>query len=334
MQRLINIDIDNSFGLHVEAQELWQIAFDSDLPEAIQALKDRGSHWLVVGDASNLILPSQLSLAVLQDTRKTFSWEDAQLAAASGCPWDLLVESAVEAGYWGIENLSGIPGRVGAAPIQNIGAYGAQLSDTLHSVRVFNTESMAYEELPADALRLGYRDSLFKSTEGAHYIVVDVHLQLSSVFTPNLSYPGMSELLPRATSSLGLSALGIREHVLRLRGEKLPDPRIRGNVGSFFKNPMLNSMQQERCAEKGIAVYRTESGFKASAAQMIEHSGLKGRESGGAKVSSQHALVIENIGDATYEDVLYLKNEIQHRVSDTFSVWLEPEPQILSQQAT
>jgi UDP-N-acetylmuramate dehydrogenase len=270
-------------------------------------------------------------LAVLQDTRKTITWEDDQLVAASGCAWDHLVAVAVEAGYFGLENLSGIPGRVGAAPIQNIGAYGAQLSDTLHSVRVFNSQSMAYEELPANSLRLGYRDSLFKSKEGAHYIVVEVNLHLSSVFTPNLSYPGLNVLLARGSSAPDLTALSVREHVLRLRGEKLPDPRIRGNVGSFFKNPMLDSMQLEKCTARGIRVYRTEFGYKASAAQMIERSGLKGHRSGSAKVSSQHALVIENLGDATYEEVVHLKNEIQHRVSDIFSVWLEPEPQIFPQ---
>jgi len=331
MQRLINTAIDNSFGLRVDAQESWQIAFDSDLPEVIQTLKDRCSNWLVVGDASNLILPSQLPLAVLQDTRKTITWEDDQLVAASGCAWDYLVAAAVEAGYFGLENLSGIPGRVGAAPIQNIGAYGAQLSDTLHSVRVFNTQSMVYEELPANALRLGYRDSLFKSKEGAHYIVVDINLHLASVFTPNLSYPGLNVLLARGRSAPDLTALSVREHVLRLRGEKLPDPRTRGNVGSFFKNPMLDSMQREKCLSRDVTVYRTEYGFKASAAQMIQRSGLKGHRSGGAKVSSQHALVIENLGDATYEEVVHLKNEIQHRVSDIFSVWLEPEPQIFPQ---
>lgn len=333
MQRTTNAHIENTFGLPVEAPELWRLEFDADLPSAIAELQKRNLKWLIVGDASNLLLPPELTHVVLQDTREFIEREDNCIQASSGCPWDALVEEAVSAGLYGIENLSGIPGRVGAAPIQNIGAYGAQLSDCLESVVIFDAQSMAYEEWPAEALRLGYRDSIFKAKEGAHYIVVDVKLRLKQDFTPNLDYPGLNELLGDARrENRSVSALDVRHAVLRLRQKKIPNPRARGNVGSFFKNPIINRAQREACEVRGLTIYQTEQGDKASAAQMIEFSKLKGMRFGGAMVSLQHALIIENVDGATYNDVLQLKREVQLRVEDVFSVQLEVEPQIIPER--
>ena len=321
--------IRNTFGLPVRGQALHDVDFASDLPRTLRGIQREKQNWCVIGDASNAILPPFVPVAVLRDTNTSIGIDGNYVRAAAGCSWDELVSFTIRSELYGLENLSGIPGRVGAAPIQNIGAYGAQLADTLVELTVFDGLRQRYETMDTSELGLGYRTSRFKKSSESHLVIVDVLLKLSEQFVPNIDYQGVAQSISvDPASGSHVTASEVRSAVLKLRASKLPNPDKVGNVGSFFQNPVVTDGEARRLSRLGLQIWEGSAGTKISAAQLIEQSGLKGQSMGGARVSKRHSLVLENAGDATYQDVVQLMRHVQDTVLQRFGVSLTPEPHI------
>jgi UDP-N-acetylmuramate dehydrogenase len=310
----------NSFGVEASAGLLIEIESEEDvlsLP-AFNPTRD-----LVLGGGSNVVFASDVPGTVFHNhilgrTIIEDSAEHAVLEIGAGENWHQLVRWSLERGLSGLENLSLIPGQAGAAPIQNIGAYGVELSSALRGVTAWDWQRSAWVCFESADCQLGYRDSLFKSAAADRYLVTSLQLRLNRVFRPQLDYAGLSDTL----SGMGVehpSARDVSDAVIRLRRRKLPDPAVTGNAGSFFKNPELDPEQAHAlaAAHPGLPVWPTDDGrSKLSAAWMIENCGLKGLREGDAAVSEQHALVLVNLGSASGKNIVTLARRIQSSATD------------------
>jgi UDP-N-acetylmuramate dehydrogenase len=323
----------NSFGVEASAGLLIEIESEEDvlsLP-AFNPTRD-----LVLGVGSNVVFASDVPGTVFHNhilgrTIIEDSAEHAVLEIGAGENWHQLVRWSLERGLSGLENLSLIPGQAGAAPIQNIGAYGVELSSVLRGVTAWDWQRSAWVCFESADCQLGYRDSLFKSAAADRYLLTSLQLRLNRVFRPQLDYAGLSDTL----SGMGVehpSARDVSDAVIRLRRRKLPDPAVTGNAGSFFKNPELDPEQAHAlaAAHPGLPIWPTDDGrSKLSAAWMIENCGLKGLREGDAAVSEQHALVLVNLGSASGKNIVTLARRIQSIVADRFGLMLEPEPRLI-----
>ncbi len=323
----------NTFGVTATAGLLITVEREEDVLE-LPAF-DPGSD-LVLGDGSNILLVGDvpgtvfhnriLGRAIVADDGET-----ALVEIGAGENWHDLVRWTLENGLCGLENLSLIPGSAGAAPIQNIGAYGVELSSVLDGVTAWDWQSAAWVSFSAQDCRLDYRDSLFRSTAPGRYLITSIRLRLGRTFRPQLDYAGLQEEL----ASRGIdrpSARDVSEAVIRLRRRKLPDPAEIGNAGSFFKNPAVDATLADRllAAHAGLPCWPAADGLiKLSAAWMIERCGLKGYRQGNAAVSARHALVLVNCGAAGGAEILALARTVQGAVADRFGVGLEPEPRVV-----
>lgn len=288
---------------------------------------------LVIGGGSNLLLTRDVDGLVLHMTLtgKAIVGEtgDAILVrAGAGENWHDFVRHTLDAGLGGLENLSLIPGTVGASPIQNVGAYGLETRDVFHSLSAFDVATGTTRTMTAADCRFGYRDSVFKQPAGRHLIVLDVTFALPRAWTPNLRYAELA----RALDEQGIvdpTPRQVSDAVVAIRRRKLPDPAEIGNAGSFFKNPVVSN---EHCARL-LAAYpalvhhaQPDGGEKLAAGWLIDQCGWKGRSLGRAGVYDKQALVLVNRGGATGAEVLALARAIQGDVRDRFGVELEPEP--------
>ena len=295
---------------------------------------------LILGGGSNVVfiddVPGTVFLnrirgrRVLSDDGNT-----VRIHLAAGENWHDSVRWTLKQGWCGLENLSLIPGLCGAAPMQNIGAYGVELSQVLDAVHVLDLCTGQFRQLPRQDCAFAYRDSRFKSADRGRFLITGIDLSLSYQPDLRLDYPGVRESL----ASMGIqqpNALQLSDAIIRLRRSKLPDPEFTGNAGSFFKNPVVSEARAETCRERWPDMPRhpTADGVKLSAAWLIEQVGLKGHRVGGVGVSEKHALVLVNLGDATGTDLLRLVDIIQTRLHDTFGLTLEPEPSLLGTDTT
>lgn len=323
----------NTFGVEAAAGLLVTIESEEDVLELPPFEPDRD---LVLGGGSNLLLAGEVPgtvyhVAIPGREEVGGDGDTVRVEVGAGEDWHALVLWSLERGYSGLENLSLIPGRAGAAPIQNIGAYGVELSTALESVTAWDRQTGGWARLDRDACRFGYRDSIFKGTGAGRYLVTSIRLALSRRFQPVLSYAGLADELAAA----GVSRPGpgdVSAAVIRLRRRRLPDPAVIGNAGSFFKNPVVPQDVSERLLRQypGLPSWTADPGLrKLSAAWMIERCGLKGCRDGDAGVSGQHALVLVNHGSATGAELLRLARRVQAEVFDRFGVALEPEPRIV-----
>jgi len=302
------------------------------LPDLFEAAAGRGLPVRVLGGGSNVVLsPDYDGITALMATtgRSIVAAGPAGtvVEAAAGENWHGLVEWTIGQGLGGLENLAGIPGSVGAAPIQNIGAYGVELADRFDSLVALDTASRQLRRFEKEACRFAYRDSIFKHERG-RYVVVSVRVRLPQPWEPVLTYPGLSGLDPAA----GADARAVMQAVLSLRGSKLPDWRVTPNVGSFFHNPIVSSEAAAAlaAANPGAPAWPLAGGrAKLSAAWLIERAGLKGLRMGPVGVSEKHALVLVNYGGGTATDLLALSNHIKGEVGARFGVSLVEEPQFI-----
>jgi UDP-N-acetylmuramate dehydrogenase len=279
---------------------------------------------LLTGDVAGLVLHIALAGRELAGGDAGHHY----VKAAAGENWHEFVQWTLAQGLGGLENLSLIPGTVGAAPIQNIGAYGAETRDLLHSLTVFDPATGRTRVMDAAACRFGYRDSVFKHAEGRDLIIVDVTFALPRAWQPNLRYAELAQ----AVAAQGLAAPTARQvadTVIAIRRRKLPDPADIGNAGSFFKNPVVDAA---RCADllarfPALVHHRQPDGSeKLAAGWLIDQCGWKGRSLGPAGVYAKQALVLVNHGGATGADVVRLAQAIQADVQARYGVRLEPEP--------
>ncbi len=250
------------------------------------------------------------------------------LEAAAGEDWPALVEWTLGEGLCGLENLSLIPGSVGAAPIQNIGAYGVELAEHFDSLEAVSLDTGERRRFSRPDCDFGYRDSAFKSSGNRRWLILSVRLVLSRRLQPRLDYGDIR----KALASTPPSARAIADAVIGLRRARLPDPALLGNAGSFFKNPVVDDTCLARLRERHADLPSWPAGpgrAKLPAAWLIERAGWKGYREGDAAVHDRHALVLVNHGRATGAQLLALANRIQDSVSARFGVRLEPEPLIL-----
>jgi len=291
---------------------------------------------LVLGDGSNVVLASDIPGTVYRvripgRAIVERSAEHALVEVGAGEDWHRLVRWTLDRGLSGLENLSLIPGLAGAAPIQNIGAYGVELAAVLESVTAWDWQRCRWTRLSAAECRLGYRDSLFKSIAPDRYLITSIRLRLDRNFQAQLEYAGLREEL----QAMGIdkpSPKNVADAVVRIRRRRLPDPAMIGNAGSFFKNPVVDATQARQLADShpGLPCWPAENGrMKLSAAWLIERAGAKHLREGDAAVSQQHTLVLVNEGMASGTQVLALAHKIQTLISDRFGIELEIEPRVV-----
>lgn len=291
---------------------------------------------LVLGGGSNVLLVADVPGTVYHNRfrgRQVGERDGTRrrVSVAAGEPWHSFVRWTLDQGLSGLENLSLIPGLVGAAPIQNIGAYGVELAEWVQCVEVWDWHARRRRSLTVDECAFAYRDSRFKSGEPDRYLVTGLVLALEEHFQPRLGYAGVREAL-EAEGITVPTPRDVSDAIVRLRRSKLPDPAEIGNAGSFFKNPVLDATAAEDFARRApdAPLHPFPDGrYKTSAAWLIERCGWKGFRQGGAGVSDRHALVLVNHGAATGRELAALAKRIRNDVEHTFGVRLEPEPRII-----
>lgn len=317
----------NTFGLIQTAEQLVEISQRDQLLEVWQA-KQHDS-VLLVGEGSNLLFTAPFAGLVLVNRLKGITVTEAEdawlLQVEGGENWHELVCWCLEENMPGLENLALIPGTVGAAPVQNIGAYGVELAQFCHQVESFDWQTGAYQTWSAAECHFGYRESIFKQSAREH-LIVSVTLRLPKAWQPVLGYGPLAALGEAATPTQ------IFSQVCATRQAKLPDPAVLGNAGSFFKNPKVITAQAEalKLAWPELPVFAAEAGLsKLAAGWLIDKAGLKGTKIGEAGVHTQQALVLVNHGGATATDVLRLAALVRERVEQMFGVRLEPEVRMI-----
>lgn len=323
----------NSF--HVEEYADRIVEFDQK--EELSTIFNEGSKpekWMVIGGCNNILFTQRFAGTLIKPVGKEITIK-AQIddctiiEAQAGVEWDDLVEWSVQHNLWGMENLSLIPGSVGAAPVQNIGAYGAEAKDVIERVHYFDTLDGKHHTLGNAECRFAYRDSIFKQELKGRIIITSVEFRLSKYPQPNLSYGDLS----KAVEALGSSSLAnIRKAVCAIRRNKLPDTAVLGNAGSFFKNPIVNRMLSEELKSKheDMPIYPlSELKCKLAAGWLIDKAGLKGYRKGNVGVHERQALVLVNLGGATGAEVMALAEEIQQVIKNKFGISIEPEVNIL-----
>lgn len=326
----------NTFHVAATAPRLLEIADPLALPEALALPEVAGGPLLVLGGGSNVLLAGDPDGTVLSFANRTIELvarhaEHAILRAGAGTPWHELVMWSLQQGLSGLENLALIPGTAGAAPIQNIGAYGAQVGDFVQAVEAWDRSGGGFVRLDAQACAFGYRDSVFKR-EPDRYLITALELDLPLLHELKLDYAGIREELAAMQVELP-EARDVARAVINIRRRKLPDPDVLGNAGSFFKNPQLPREQVDALlhAHPALPVFPADppGTAKLSAAWLIDQCGWKGHRDGDAGVSSEHALVLVNHGRASGADLLELARRIAGSVRERFGVVLEPEPRLI-----
>lgn len=320
----------NTFGIETSAR--WFASFSSadELREITSSSVYNTSPSLLIGRGSNLLFLDNYPGLVLHSNQQKVRVVEHDnrsvlLEAGAGMLWDDLVAYAVRNNWWGIENLSLIPGEVGAAAVQNIGAYGVEFCDVIDSVHVMNLSTGQELKLSVSDCGYGYRTSIFKTSARGVFAVLSVRLRLSRIAEPCFTYPHLEEeVLRRGKSDLAT----IRETIIAIRTAKLPDPELLGNAGSFFMNPVVSFEKWSQLSKEYPAMphYRvTDNQVKIPAAWLIEQCGWKGRTIGNAGVYEHQPLVLVNRGGATGREIATLAAEIQHSVEERFGIALIPE---------
>lgn len=325
----------NTFGLDVRAlyyanpedkEELMQLCSDSLYSGFDMLVTGSGSNLLYDGDYSGLVVRPSMSDISIVDKDDEYVY----VRAGAGIDWDSFVSFCVDRGWGGVENLSYIPGCVGASPVQNIGAYGCEVADAVHCVEFLDIPQMRFRKFSNKDCRFGYRSSVFKRELANNAVVTHVTYRLLLRPVYNLSYDGLSGM----DRSL-ISLRDIRNKIIEIRKTKLPDPKIIGNAGSFFKNPVVESNIALDMVSRfpDIKMYPAdESGayYKISAAWMIDKCGFKGIREGRAGVHSGHALILVAYEGASGKELVTLAQKIKRSVKDRFGIDMIPEVNIIT----
>jgi UDP-N-acetylmuramate dehydrogenase len=326
----------NTFGFDVRARFARRIEHETEVAEALHDARTASLPRLVLGGGSNIVLtgdyPGVVWLVGLRGRRIVDETHDTWcVEAAAGENWHDFVAWCLAQGCFGLENLALIPGTVGAAPIQNIGAYGLEIAEYFESLRAFDLASGEMVELDCAACAFGYRDSVFKRAARDRFVILSVRFRLPKAWRARAAYADLARsLAERAIDEP--TAQEIFETVVAVRQIKLPDPATLGNAGSFFKNPVVGAAQYAALAavEPGLVAYEQPDGSrKLAAAWLIDRCGWKGRALSGAAVHDRQALVLVNRGGATGADVLALSQAIRDDILARFGVELEAEPVVV-----
>lgn len=329
----VSLRSHNSFGIDARAHAYLRV----DHADVLSAVRNTASlvdlPRLILGGGSNILLTDDFPGLVLHMLTKGVDivGEDAHtvhVRAAAGENWHGFVLWTLQHGLAGLENLSLIPGSVGAAPIQNIGAYGLEVEARIHSVRFFDFDSGDIVSMTQAACGFGYRDSVFKHALRDRAVVLDVTFTLPKQWQAMTGYADVGQELDRRQIGTP-SARDVSDAVIAIRTRKLPDPAVIGNAGSFFKNPMVDAAQHAQLFAQYphlVSHAQPDGRFKLAAGWLIDQCGWKGRNLGAAGVYEKQALVLVNRGGASGKDIAHLAHAIQTDVQNRFGVLLEPEP--------
>ncbi len=317
----------NTFGLNVFAKEFFSIENKDELCEI-----DFSEKFLILGGGSNMLIVSDLGRVIQLKTNDIKLTEETneivKLKVEAGVVWDEFVDFCVKNNYYGAENLSLIPGTVGAAPIQNIGAYGAEVKNIIESVEYFDIKTKEIKTINRTDCQFGYRSSIFKKNLKNKIVVTAVNFLLQKKSKLNISYGGLKKYFSDCEPTLS----SVRQTVIKVRNEKLPMPEKLGNSGSFFKNAIvdatkLNELQQ---LYPDMLFFEVDNGYKIPTAWLIETAGLKGFRHRNAGVFENHALILVNLGGATAKDILELSEIIENRIFDKFGIKIYKEVNVIS----
>ena len=332
MNCLHNADLTelNTFGVKSNAERLWTLDSLDDLSEFIKLYSD-SRNPLILGGGSNVLLTKDVDGDVFHVAIKGVTYENNDedsvfVTAMAGENWHQLVEACLKKNLYGLENLALIPGTVGAAPIQNIGAYGVELKDRLVSVQAIDLEKGEFRTFNVDECAFGYRDSLFKRQLG-RWLIVSITLRLSRQFEPVINYSPLNQL-----ETNDLTAKDIFDTVVKTRQAKLPDPKRLGNGGSFFKNPVVDKSLAESLKQEfpDMPTYMVDdSNVKLAAGWLIDQLGLKGYREGDAGVHEHQALVLVNFKSASGEQINQLADTVLAKVKARFGIALEKEVRVI-----
>ena len=330
------VPLQSSLRLPAKARWYAEVADVAQLPQLLCDPQWQEIPRVVLGEGSNVVLSADLPALVLRPIMRgirVIEWQGgrALVECQAGESWDQLVQWSIDQGLAGLENLSLIPGSVGAAPFQNIGAYGVELADVFDSLEACSLVDGVCRRFSPSECRFAYRDSFFKSVEPGRWLVSSVRFWLDRDREPVLAYADLAsryQALPAAMQN----AAGLRNIICELRRSKLPDPAEMANAGSFFKNPVVSAQQHvqlKRRFPELVSYPQRDGSFKLAAGWLIEQAGWKGRREGNVGMHSAQALVLVNYADATGEEVLQFASRVRESVKNMFSVELEQEPVIL-----
>ncbi|MDH4115609.1 MAG: UDP-N-acetylmuramate dehydrogenase [Burkholderiaceae bacterium] len=336
IQCAVSLRSFNTFGVEARAAFFAAVRSVDQLRDVLMDARVRDLPRLVLGGGSNVLFTKDFDGLVVKIDIPGYARageDDGRhlVHVGAGEAWHATVDRLLGDGLPGVENLALIPGSVGAAPIQNIGAYGIELAERLHSVQVFEPASGSVSSLDVEACRFGYRDSIFKQRPADGRIVVGVTLALPTHWVPVVGYADVEHELKRRDVSHP-SARDVFDAVVAIRSRKLPDPQQVGNAGSFFKNPVVSRARRQELVDRFPSIVNYDIGGgrdKLAAGWLIEACGLKGAVRGRAGVYPRQALVLVNLGGATGAEILALAREVQDAVRARFGVELEPEPTVL-----
>ena len=326
----------NTFGIEVKAKKFIEIENEDELIDLFKTKPDLKKNLFVIGGGSNLLFTKDYDGTILKYSGKGInviekSDESVFVKASAGVVWDDLVKFCVEEKYYGIENLSLIPGTVGAAPVQNIGAYGVEFKDVFYSLEGYNIESCEKIIIKKNECKFGYRNSIFKNELKGKYIITSVVIKLGIKKAFHLSYRALKDhFKPDELDDLTIEQ--VSDAVRNIRLSKLPDVDVYGNAGSFFKNPEINKKEFILLEEKypDLVFHKiSDNCYKIPAGWLIEKCGLKGKKIGNVGTYKHQALVIINYGNANGEEVRKFAEKIQKDVFRNFGIEIQPEVNIL-----
>ena len=332
--RNISLKQYNTFGLDYKAGCFAELRSEEEAVDFLRDKKQYPEPLQILGEGSNILFTGDYKGTVIHAKIEGIKVEQqndrlSAVSAGSGVKWDHFVEWCIKNGYGGVENLSFIPGLVGATPVQNIGAYGIEVKDTIEKVRALDISDGSVREFSNEECRFGYRDSIFKKELKSKYLVIKVFFKLNTIPSFKIEYGSLKKEVERL-GEINLS--NVRLAVINIRRYKLPDPGVIGNAGSFFKNPVVNKADAENLFLKYPYIphyFDFSGGYKLAAGWLIDQCGWKGKRIGDAGVHDKQALVLVNHGSATGKDIYDLSEAIKQSVLDKFGIELEREVEII-----
>lgn len=334
-ERNYSLKAHNTFGIEARCSRYIEFEDDYEAVEVAKILRDSKLPYIIIGGGSNLLLTKDFEGIVVRSGVKGYCFEEdfscERMTCGSGETWDDMVVASIRAGYYGMENLSLIPGDVGASAVQNIGAYGVEASMLICCVSMIEIPTGKTWMIGNDECEYGYRQSRFKKDWKNRFLITRVTYVLSTSFQPHLDYGNIRQELNRR-GLVEPTAQQLRDVIIDIRNAKLPDPKVEGNAGSFFMNPIVTKARYEKLVAKfpELPHYRVDSRHvKIPAGWMIEQCGWKGKSLGRAGVHDKQALVLVNRGGATGAEIVALSDAIRNDVKEKFDIDILPEVNII-----
>lgn len=321
----------NTFGIEAKCAQFVEYSSEAEAKEVAELLRNTRVPYIIIGGGSNLLLTRDYEGIVVHSACKGIERNGNRLVCGSGEVFDDVVAQSIEMGLYGAENLSLIPGDVGASAVQNIGAYGAEAKDLIRSIRAVEIATGNVCVIENAECEYGYRQSKFKHDWKNQYLILSVEYEFAATFEPRLDYGNIRAELEKESISQP-TAQQLRNTIIRIREAKLPDPKVLGNAGSFFMNPIVGRQKYEALAAQyeGMPHYDIDAEHvKIPAGWMIDQCGWKGKSMGRAGVHDKQALVLVNRGGATGQEVVALCQQIQADVKQKFGIDIYPEVNVI-----